>query len=118
MSAWRRVALERFPERAGEMETASSVYDLLGELEVDLRAVYAGTRDEPDLPERAFAYTAWCHAPWQDPALRNAVAVGFYEPCPALRRGGATWRDGSRSARSRSFNHCSCRCFHALTTRH
>jgi hypothetical protein len=44
VSVWRRVALERFPERGEVIREAYSVYDLLSQLEHDLRAVYRGDR--------------------------------------------------------------------------
>jgi len=87
MSAWRRIALERFPERRHEIEERQSIYDLLQLLEHDLRAFYRGERNEPNLAERVFDFASWCFAPEQSWDLRNAVAVGFYEHLPNIPEG-------------------------------
>ena len=57
------------------------------ELENDLRAVYRGERSEPDLPDRVFAFAAWCFQAQQNWHLRNAAAVGFYEHLPNVEAG-------------------------------
>lgn len=87
MSAWRREALLRFPERKRFIETADSIYSLLTSLQADLRATYAGTRVEPDLADRVFAFAAWCSEDTRHWDLQNAVAVGFYEHIPDIPEG-------------------------------
>jgi hypothetical protein len=82
VSAWRREALARFPERRRAILEALSLYELLGALEYDLCATYRGERIEPTLAEQVFAFAAWCFDARRNWDLRNAVAVGFYEHVP------------------------------------
>ena len=82
MSAWRREVLDRFPERREDLRHCRSLFDVLTLLEHDLRAVYRGQRDEPNLSDRIFAFADWCYAPKRARSVRNAVAVGFYEHLP------------------------------------
>jgi hypothetical protein len=89
MSAWRRTALGFFPERRDLIQNATSIYDLLGDLEGDLRATYAGTRTEDEFVDRVFAFADACYSPDQHETVNNAVAVAFYEHlpnCPEGRR--------------------------------
>ena len=82
MSAWRRKALETFPDRRDVILRATGPYVLFAELLGELRAAY---REEPpnrDLIDRVYQYAEWCFAPKQNRTLRNAAAVSFYEHVP------------------------------------
>lgn len=78
MSAWRRKAIETFPElrrELSDMREIYSVYALWFEL---LPLAREGHReDNEDLLRRIYAFGAWCHR--QSGDLGNAVAVSFYE---------------------------------------
>lgn len=87
MSAWRREALNRFPDRREDLRHCRSLYDVLTLLEHDLRAVYSGQRQEPDLADRIFAFAEWCFASPRARSIQNAVAVGFYEHLPNVSQG-------------------------------
>ena len=82
LSAWRREALNRFPERLAEIKHAVSLFDVLSLLEQDLRATYRGDRSEPDLADRVFEFAAWGFDKRRAKSVQNAVAVGFYEHLP------------------------------------
>ena len=79
MSAWRRKAVELFPERRADIEHAPSIYQLWFELLVDLQHAYRAVPLDRDRMERIYAYATWCFAPKQNQELRGAVAVSFYE---------------------------------------
>jgi hypothetical protein len=79
MSAWRRQAMKALPERAHSIEHARSIYDLWFELLSDLQAAYRVPQPPSDFINRVWAFAAWCFEPQQNPELRNAVAVSFYE---------------------------------------
>jgi hypothetical protein len=55
---------------------------LFAELFGELRAAYAADPPNTDLIERVYAFAEWCFAPKQNPNLRNAAAVSFYEHVP------------------------------------
>ena len=79
MSAWRRRAVALFPERRAEVERTPSIYQMWFALLMDLQHAYRAIPIEQDLIERIYSYAAWCFAPKQNPELRGAVAVSFYE---------------------------------------
>ena len=79
MSAWRRKAAALFPDRRSTVEHAPSVYQLWFELLLDLQGSYRAIPRDDDRIERIYDFAAWCFAPKQNPELRGAVAVSFYE---------------------------------------
>ena len=87
MSAWRRRAIEVFPERALGIKAASSATTLFASLAGDLRATYSGVRDEPDLADRVFAFAAWCLQHDQAPVLRRAAIDGLLLHLPNVAPG-------------------------------
>jgi hypothetical protein len=82
VSAWRRRALEEFPERQDIVLRASGIYVLFADLFGELRAAYAKQPPDRDLIDRVYRFAEWCFAPKQNPNLRNAAAVSFYEHVP------------------------------------
>jgi hypothetical protein len=86
VSAWRRRAIEIFPERKDAIERALNLTLLLNALGGDLDAVYRGHRNEPDLEDRLFAFARWCLG---HPGAREIVDVSFYEHLPATPEGRA-----------------------------
>lgn len=60
MSAWRRVALETFPERRREIEAASDVMALWCTLWVHFSHAYASAPPDDDTIGRTYAYAWWC----------------------------------------------------------
>jgi hypothetical protein len=78
VSAWRRKAIEAFPELRRELNDAReifSAYALWFEL---LPLVREAHREEnEDLLRRIYDFAAWCHRHAGD--LGNAVDVSFYE---------------------------------------
>jgi len=77
MSAWRRRAIELFPDLRGEFEADDFTphrvfFELLPRC---LRAHQA--RDEAEL-EKIYGYAEWCHRQ-KAQGVWNAVAVSFYE---------------------------------------
>jgi hypothetical protein len=75
--------MELFPESRAGFERARSVYEVLADLGYALHQGYRSGAPDSGLVDRVFRYAAWCWDPRQDWALRNAVAVGFYEHVPA-----------------------------------
>lgn len=84
MAAWRRKALEMFPDRPGMLRQPGGVYTLLANLRNELEDSYRTDAPDRDFIERAYEFAAWCFASRQNPYLRNAVAVSFYEHLPAF----------------------------------
>ena len=82
MSRWRRKALELFPERAPDIRRVENVTLLLVDLNAELRHAYAKVPPDRNLIDRVFAFAMWCFKPMQNPYLRNAVAVAFFEHVP------------------------------------
>lgn len=82
MSAWRRKALETFPERRDVVLRATGPYVLFADLFGELRAAYTQEPPNARLIERVYSFAEWCFAPKQNPNLRNAAAVSFYEHVP------------------------------------
>ncbi len=81
MSAWRRRALELFPEHRQWIQDKHhtfSIYQLFFDLLPLAREAHR-RQDEVTL-EKIYAYAAWC---WRQlkraPDIHNAVAVAFYE---------------------------------------
>lgn len=102
MSAWRRRALEAFPERRDIILRATGPYVMFAELFGELRSAYRAVPSDRDLIERVYDFAEWCFAPTQNPNLRNAAAVSFCEHVPDLgparpdlarRFTPATWRE-------------------------
>jgi hypothetical protein len=78
MSAWRRTAIESFPELASALNDSSEIfspYALWFELLPMVRAAHRS--DDHDLLGRIYSYADWSLG--QGAELRNAVAVSFYE---------------------------------------
>ena len=82
MSAWRRKALDTFPERRHLVVSATSSYILMLDLAQELREAYRVDPPDSDLITRVYTFVEWCFAPTQNPDLRNAAAVSFYETLP------------------------------------
>ena len=84
MAAWRRKALEMFPDRLPMIREPGGVYTLLANLRDALEHTYC--LDAPDwgFIERVYQFAEWCFGPRQNQYLRNAVAVSFYEHLPAF----------------------------------
>jgi hypothetical protein len=78
VSAWRRRAIETFPELDAELRNSSetfSVYALWFELLPLVRQAHRDSDD--DLLRRIYGFAEWCSE--QQGELSNAVAVSFYE---------------------------------------
>jgi hypothetical protein len=78
MAAWRRHALEAFPELRRELTDAHeifSVYALWFELLPRVRNAHRSADD--DFLRRAYGFGEWCYH--QGGYLENAVAAAFYE---------------------------------------
>jgi hypothetical protein len=78
VAAWRRRAIESFPELRSALnhkEEIFSVYALWFELLPLAREAHY--EDNQDLLRRIYAFAAWCHRQRGD--LSNAVCVSFYE---------------------------------------
>lgn len=82
MASWRRKALELFPEREATLRRGDGIHVALADLFGDLRDAYGQVPPNADLIERIYRFAAWCFAPGQNPHLRNAAAVSFYEHVP------------------------------------
>jgi len=78
MAAWRRIALELFPE-ADEftIDDWFSSYALFFWLLPFSRAAHQ--RDDEDALRRSYGFAQWCWHQRRGSELRNAVAVSFYE---------------------------------------
>ena len=78
MAAWRRIALELFPE-ANKLTTDDwfSSYALFFWLLPFTRAAHE--RDDEDALRRSYGFAQWCWRQRRGSGLRNAVAVSFYE---------------------------------------
>src|SRR5437870_2803281 len=82
MSAWRKRALELFPEQRriieNKREFTSSIYQLFFDLLPD--AEQAHQENNIDLLKRIYKFAEWC---WKQkrraPDIYNAVIVAFYE---------------------------------------
>ena len=87
MSAWRRRASEVFPERVADRAAKLSATAFFAALAFDLRAVYAGAREEPDLADRIFAFVEWSLRPGQASGLRRAAVDGLLLRLPNVAEG-------------------------------
>jgi hypothetical protein len=77
VSAWRRRAIEAFPDLAGELgQPGFGVYLLFDELLARVRRAH-GEGDEAAL-DAIYGFAAWCFRQ-RGGGLSNAAAVGFYE---------------------------------------
>jgi hypothetical protein len=78
MAAWRRKALEAFPELRRELSDAQEIYSAYALWFELLPLVRDAHREEnADLLRRIYGFAEWCYR--AGPELRNAVAVSFYE---------------------------------------
>ncbi len=80
MSAWRRLALELFPQHRewiADPHLTFSIYSLFFDLLP--MAVEAHHAQDAALLERIYNYAEWCWKQKRAPDIRNAVAVAFYE---------------------------------------
>jgi hypothetical protein len=84
VAGWRRKALELFPERTLMVREPGGVYTLLRNLLAELEHAYRMDAPDREFIERVYEFAAWCFGPRQNPYLRNAVAVSFYEHLPAF----------------------------------
>ena len=82
MSGWRRKALELFPEREAMIRFPDGVHVVFAQLVGDLHHAYRQTPPDRDFIDRVYDFAAWCFNPKQNPYLRNAAAVSFYEHVP------------------------------------
>jgi hypothetical protein len=85
MSAWRREALQRFPEFRNEIERAETPYLLWFDLTAAFHRAYDAPRND-DLIRRIYEYAEWCG---KQPRGRSAqsdlatcVTVSFFEHIP------------------------------------
>jgi hypothetical protein len=96
MSAWRRRALEAFPEAANDDDAMRSTFGLFFWL---LPAVAEAHRTgDTDFARRAYGYAQWAHHQRAGSNLGNAADVGFYEHLFddwSLREHIAPWLDSS-----------------------
>ena len=78
MSAWRRKAIEAFPELRDDLDDERAIFSVYA-LWWDLLPLteQAHREGNDDLLRRIYGFTAWCRQQGGD--LHNAVAVGFYE---------------------------------------
>jgi hypothetical protein len=84
VAAWRRKALELFPDRPSMLREPGGVYTLLANLRAELEFAYRAENPSRDFIERVYKFAAWCFETRQNAYLRNAVAVSFYEHLPAF----------------------------------
>jgi hypothetical protein len=78
MAAWRRKALETFPELRRELSDAQEVYSAYALwFELLPLARRAHREENADFLHRIYSFAEWCHR--QTGQLSNAVAVSFYE---------------------------------------
>ena len=78
MAAWRRKALETFPELRHELSDAREVFSANALwFELLPLARDAHREENADLLHRIYGFAEWCHR--QTGELSNAVAVSFYE---------------------------------------
>jgi hypothetical protein len=85
VAAWRRKALELFPDKPSMIREPGGVYALLSNLRAELELAYRAENPDRDFIERVYQFAAWCFGTRQNVYLRNAVAVSFYEHLPAFR---------------------------------
>jgi hypothetical protein len=81
MSAWRRVALERFPKLREEIERSENVSMLW----TDLYLRFFRAHEEPvdlEMIRRCYEYAWWCFNESKNPDVTDAVGMGFYENLP------------------------------------
>jgi hypothetical protein len=85
MSAWRREALQRFPEFRNQIERAETPYLLWFDLTAAFHLAYDAPRND-DLIRRVYEYAKWCA---EQPRSRTAendlatcVTVTFFEHIP------------------------------------
>jgi hypothetical protein len=77
MAAWRRRALELFPNLRRDLTAADySVYSLFFDLKPLLRQAF--DREDTNLVRNIFGFAEWC-AGQTAPSLWNAAGVAFYE---------------------------------------
>lgn len=77
MSAWRRKAIETFPDLRNEFQAPdATIYTIFFEL---LARHQNATELAEDELERIYGFAEWCYR--QRGELSNAAAVSFYEHC-------------------------------------
>jgi len=78
MSAWRRKAIEAFPDLRGEFQAPdTTIYQVFFELLPRVRAAHA--RGDKSELQRIYNFARWCFQQQQAEDLQNAAAVAFYE---------------------------------------
>jgi hypothetical protein len=79
MSGWRRKALEMFPEHAVELKESEGIHMAFAALLMHLEHEYRQSAPNRDAIDRTYEFAAWCFGSKQNPMVRNAAAVSFYE---------------------------------------
>ena len=78
MEAWRRLAIELFPEYAGKYLNTDSIYSVLSDLE-DMVDEAHQQNNENDLV-RIYKFTEWCYSQKDnDPDIWEAASITFYQ---------------------------------------
>jgi hypothetical protein len=78
VSAWRRRAIDAFPELRRELNDKHEIYSVYALwFELLPRAAEVHRRGDEDFLRRVYGFAEWCDRQTGD--LRNAVAVSFYE---------------------------------------
>ncbi len=78
MEAWRKLAIELFPEYKDVYSSTESVFSVLSDLE-DMVDVAHLQNNEHDLA-RIYKFTEWCYSQKNtDPDIWDAAATTFYE---------------------------------------
>jgi hypothetical protein len=99
VAAWRRKALEAFPDLRRELTDKDEIFSIGAPwFELLPMAKHAHEHGDQDLLERIYDLTFWCH---RQRDLENAVAVGFYEHLLGVMPGVVARRAGAASRRRR-----------------
>lgn len=81
MSAWRRIAIEKFPQHRGLVERSKSV----GMLWVDLWIIFVYAHRPPvdeTTIKGVYAFADWCLAESRDADISTSTVCHFYEHLP------------------------------------